>query len=387
MDEPIIVTNGKFSISVDVRKPSRSVDFSVKFDPGKLPPPGVRQWRDLQNREVFKGPDGRWRLQSSREKLQKRIGNAYNHNVKEKNRASDEDGVAEKAFSLSERLIKNLLLAKNDSNKMDLKVDFESKIDSLVLDKKTKKDWKRATYASAEAIQGFLKAKGKEVSDVEHVGNSTQEDKFFTSDLIITTTDGKRLGVSLKKSGNARMFNSSINKDNNVKKFFSEQDRLLKMFAPAELKDKKFNRSIRKEIFENNKGKKIGDKTLESHLVELRNNLRKDLSDEVDAATHINKISNQIDKIFNAVGNGTLIIVAGNSIFSSEELSKLNSKLPEKLNKFDAQSGEDFIRKGGEYIAKVGIRQDGIGYGTSMKLEATFTSPFVRNYFTKYTND
>ena len=392
MDEPIIVTNGRFSISVEVRKPSRNVDFGVKFDPSKLPPAGAKQWWDVQDREVFKGPDGHWRLQASKEKLQKRMSNAYDQNIKEKNKINTNEGVIEKAFSLSEKLIKDLLLTKNDSSKIDLKVDFESKIDSLVLDKKTKNDWKKATYASTEAIQNFFKAKGQSIKDIEHVGNSTQEDKFFTSDLIITTTDGKRIGVSLKKSGNARMFNSSINKDENVKKFFNEQEKLLRMFAPPKFKNEKFNRSIRKEIFESqkdkeNKIKKIGGKSLDTYLTELRNNLRKDLSDEVDAATHINKISGQVDKIFNAVNNGTLIIVAGNSVFSSEELNKLNNRIPEKLNKFDAKNGEDFIKKGGESIAKIGMRQDGIGYGTSMKLEATFVSSFVRNYFTKYTND
>lgn len=389
MGEPIIVTNGRFSISIETRKPSRNVDFAVKFDPGKMPPAGVKKWWDIRNREVFQGPDGRWRLQSSKENLEKRIRSGYNRNVRGKNESTSNEGVIEKAYSLSENFIKDFLLAKNDSSKMDLKADFESEIDNLILTARTKREWKKATYQSSEAILGFLKTKGKTISNVEHVGNSAQEDKFFTSDLIITTDDGKKLGVSLKKSGNARMFNTTISKNENVEKFFLEQEKILRMFAPPELKDKKFNRKIRKEIFEKNMSKEteIDGRTINKYISEISGNLKRNLSEEVDAVTHINKISDQIDKIFNAVSNDTLIIVAGSSIFSSKELNRLNSTLPEKLNKVDAKSGEDFIKKGGEYIAKVGIRQDGIGYGTSMKLEAVFVNQFVKNYFTKYTND
>lgn len=397
MDEPIIVTNGRFSISVEVRKPSRNVDFGIKFDPSDRPPPGAKKWWDINDNPVIKGPNNSWKLDKNikETKLQKRMGVAYDRNVapqKTQEKVKDSGEVIEKAYSLSENLIKNLLLANNDSSKMELRADFESKIDDLILAENTKKTWKEATYASTEAIQNFLKTKGQNIKGVEHVGNSTQEDKFFTSDLLITTTDGKKLGVSLKKNGNTRMLNTSINEDEHVKKFFEEQENLLRMFAPPELKNKKFNRSIRKEILESQgdkktKIKKIDGESLDERLLKLRNGLRKDLEDEVDAATHINKISGKVNKIFDAIDNGTLIIVASGSIFSSEELNKLNNKTSEELNNFDAKNGENFIRKGGVSIARIGIRQDGIGYGTSMKLEATFVGSFVKNYFTKYTND
>lgn len=372
MDEPIIVTNGKFSISIETKKSLKNVNFGagpITLRPGK--PKEATQWYDVNNRQVYRRPNGHWSYinpDQSRKNLERRMSNAYDRNVKPT--PSPKVGRVS-AHTLSEKLIKDLLLTKNDSSKIKLKGVFESEINKLDSDNKTKKDWIESTYNSMRAIQTYLENNGEQIKNVEHVGNKVQPEEFYTADIIIQTNK-RKLGVSLKKTGNARMYNTSINKDSRVQEFFTSQDDLLKKFVPEETK---LNRKLRKEIFNKNKNQKINDLTLEKHLSNLRVNLQQSLKDDIDNVLNSSNIVDKVQKIFDAINKDTLILVSNNNVIDSSSLKRLGQN---QLEPRHAKDGSNFIYYGNLAVARLGIRQDGMGYGTSMKLEANFTQQFIR---------
>lgn len=376
MDDPLIITNGKFSISIETKKPSRNIDFGagpITLRPGK--PKEATQWYDVNNRQVYRRPNGHWSYTNpdqSRKSLEKRMSNAYDRNVKPSVAQTSPANIGKaSAHTLSENLVKDLLLTKNDSSKIKLKGVFESEINKLESDDKTKKDWIESTYNSIQAIQAYLENSGEQIKNVEHVGNKTQPEEFYTADIIIQT-DKRKLGVSLKKTGNARMYNTSVNKDSRAQEFFAAQDSLLKRFVPE---GTKLNRKLRKEIFNNNKNQKIDGLTLEKHLSNLRVNLQQSLGDDIDNVLNSSNIVGKVQKIFNAINKNTLILVSNKDVIDSSNLKRLGQN---QLEPRHAKDGSNFIYYGNIAVAKLGIRQDGMGYGTSIKLEANFTQQFIR---------
>jgi hypothetical protein len=384
MDDPLIITNGKFSISIETKKSPKNVNFgagSITLRPGK--PKEATQWYDVNNRQVYKRPSGHWSYtnpEQSKKSLERRMSSAYDRNVESSSaQKPPAQGTKTSAHTLSENLIKDLLLTKNDSSKVKLKGIFESEINKLESDDKTKKDWIDSTYNSAQAIQAYLDNSGEQIKNIDYVGNKAQSEEFYTADIIIQT-DKRKLGVSLKKTGNARMYNTSINKDNRVQEFFAAQDDLLKRFAPQ---GTKLNRKLRKEIFSNNKNQKIDGLTLEKHLSNLRVDLQKNLKDDIDNVLGSSNIVGKVQKIFNAINKNTLILVSNKDVIDSSNLKKLGQN---HLEPRHANDGSNFIYYGNTAVARLGIRQDGMGYGTSIKLEANFTQQFIRE-LTKNTND
>lgn len=377
MDEPIIVTNGRFSISIETKKSPKNVNFgagSITLRPYK--PKGATEWWDVDGRPVYKRPSGHWSYtnpKQAKKSLEKRMSSAYNRNVE------SSQGGKTLAHVLSEKLIKDLLSAKNDSSKVKLKGIFESEINKLESDDKTKRDWIDSTYNSAQAIQTYLDSNGEQIKSIDYVGNKVQPEEFYTADIVIQTNK-RRLGVSLKKTGNARMHNTTLNADNRVQEFFAAQDDLLKRFAPQETN---LNRELRKQILDKNKNKKIDGITLEKHLSGLRINLQKELSDDIDNVLNSNNLVDKVQKIFNAINKNTLIIASNKDIIDSSNLKKLGQN---HLEARHASNGSNFIYYGNLAVARLGIRQDGLGYGNSIKLEANFTQEFIRK-LTKNTND
>lgn len=376
MDDPLIITNGKFSISIETKKPSRNVNFGagpITLRPGK--PKEATQWYDVNNRQVYRRPNGHWSYTNpdqSKKNLERRMSNAYDRNVKPSVAQTSLPKIGKaSAHTLSENLVKDLLLTKNDSSKIKLKGVFESEINKLESDDKTKKDWIESTYNSTQAIQTYLENNGEQIKSIEHVGNKTQPEEFYTADIIIQT-DKRKLGVSLKKTGNARMYNTSLNKDSRVQEFFAAQDNLLKRFASE---GTKLNRKLRKEIFNNNKNQKIDGITLEKHLSNLRVNLQQSLKDDIDNVLNSSNIVGKVQNIFNAINKNTLILVSNKDVIDSSNLKRLGQN---QLEPRHAKDGSNFIYYGNIAVAKLGIRQDGMGYGTSIKLEANFTQQFIR---------
>jgi hypothetical protein len=84
----------------------------------------------------------------------------------------------------------------------------------------------------------------------------------------------------------------------------------------------------------------------------------------------------------NNIKEGSLIIVSGDKIVDKDSLKKLSgidaSDL--EIQYIDERNkGRAILLKYGNLaLAKIGIRQDGIGYGKSVKLEANFTQEFIR---------
>lgn len=358
------------------KKSPKNIDFgagSITLRPGK--PKEATQWYDVNNRQVYKRPNGHWSYvnpDKSKRNLENRMANAYDRNVKPvKAQSTPSQGGRASAHSLSENLVKDLLLTKNDSSKIKLKGIFESEINKLESDDKTKKDWIESTYNSVDAIKTYLENSGEQIKGIEHVGSKTQSDEFYTADIIIQT-DKRKLGVSLKKTGNARMYNTSLNKDSRVQEFFIAQDNLLKRFVPE---GTKLNRKIRKKIFNENKNKKIDGVSLEKHLSSLRVNLQQSLRDDIDNVLNSSNIVGKVQKIFNAIDKNTLILVSNKDVIDSSNLKTLGQN---HLEPRHAKDGSNFIYYGDIAIAKLGIRQDGMGYGTSIKLEANFTQQFIR---------
>ena len=87
-----------------------------------------------------------------------------------------------------------------------------------------------------------------------------------------------------------------------------------------------------------------------------------------------------VEKVFKAVHGGTLIIVADNKLVDSKSIRQF-----EGLRVSHAEDGSNFIINGNNRVAVLGIRQDGKGYGTSIKLEANLTTDFIRENSRQYT--
>lgn len=366
MAEPFIITNGKFSISIETKNKVKSANFSrgVELAPGK--PDDAAVWKDTRGNTVYKNPrTGHWRYYDTQKDTSRRMSSAYNLLKEQESREKE----IKQIHKASELYIVDSLMGR--------KSKFVNQLDEK---------WKNSSDNSVKVIQKYLSRTGEVVKNVEYVGNKSQPDEFYTADIIIQT-DKRNLGVSLKKTGNARMHNSSINQEEKSKEFFRKQDKLLSLFAPE---GTRLNREIRKEIFLNNRNKKLNNgKTLEKTLNELRREVSKSLTKDIDNVTKSNNLLGKLNKIFNAIDNDTMIIVGDNLFVDSKGLQKLRNENKDKNPSFvlaHNKDGSNIIQYYGVGVARVGIRQDGKGYGTSMKLEATFTQEFTKK-MAKTTHD
>lgn len=396
MGEPIIVTNGKFSISVEVKNPPKKINLAENannYIPEgiKLAAKGIEGflWTDPKTNITYKKIKGHW-YKANREQLREVSKKAH-----EIIRSVQDQGAKNtSAYVLSEKLIVGLLSANDDQSKLKLKDQFESDINKTDITDKTKKLWIKYTYNSFEVIQNFLKENNMQIEKVTHVGNKKQADEYYTADLLMKTDKGM-FGISLKKTGNARLHNTSLNKNKSaiegVQQFISNQDKLLKKFATLDDDLKKYvpeevklNRKIRKEIFQKFEGKTaksvlIEGKTLEQYISKERGKLQQGLKDNIDKVLESSNLVENVGKIFEAIHGGTLIIVANDKLVDSKSIKKL-----ERLSVAHANDGSNFVMNGNNRVAVLGIRQDGKGYGTSIKLEANLTTDFIRENSRKY---
>ena len=200
MDEPIIVTNGKFSIFIETKKSIKNADFgkSIQLAPHK--PDDAIVWKDIGGRNVFKNPrTGHWKYYPTPKDTATRMDKGARELEEAKRRGTQNKNVkTERPYVSSEKLIVSLLSTNDDESKSKLKEEFESDINKTEAKENAKKKWIDSTYNSFEVIQNFLKENNMQIKRVIHVGNKVQEDRYYTADLLIETNKGT-LGVSLKK--------------------------------------------------------------------------------------------------------------------------------------------------------------------------------------------
>lgn len=369
--KPVVVSNGRFSVSVETIKKSRAktTNFAVELLPGK--PEGATSWFDVNNRPVKYNTqtDAWYHKDSSGQKDRRRISRSAQSQSNKPKVVSKEI----RAFQLSEKFIASALL--NDNNQ--LRNRFEQEVNLLYGNeaRDSAKSWIDSTYKSINTIRNYLTTTDEKVEETEHVGSKVQSDEFYTADILIKTNK-RTLGVSLKKTGNTRMHNTTLNRNQYdiVDQFLKEQDKLYSRFVDE---GTKLDRKTRKELLSKHEKTKIGDKSLKEHLIGLRAKMQKALEEDIEAVLEKKNIVGQVKKIFNAIENKTLIIATDDTVVDDIALNALN--LDEKRVRIaTAPDNAKIIEYGGIPVARLGTRQDGLGYGQTIKLEASFVRPFFK---------
>lgn len=386
------LSNNLFYLDIDVNKTpikNKKLDFAVEeLAPGK--PDNAAAWVTKSGLPVFYYPPTKaWRYTNpntgSVYETKRRGGKFYRISEGTK----DETSVKDQIYTLSEKIVGESLVS-NTSKREKLIKWFEDKLLKYKGTPKTKKGWVNSTYKSITAIDSYLSTalEGKAVS-YEHVGkDKTVDEKFGTSDIKLTLDNGRTLGVSLKKEGDARLHNSSINSEQKTKDYFIEQRKYL--LEAARKNGKKIPEGHEPGREESKKIKDLyGNKVLESTGKTLNQTLEEShkqfVNNALSSSTDIiknNKLVEKIGTVFKNVQAGNLIIVSGDKIIDAESLGDLDTS---KLTIAEDTGTEDDTKlitliHDGVTIARIGIRQDGIGYGYSAKLEANFTKEFINTY-------
>lgn len=386
------LSNSLFYLDIDVNKApikNKKLDFAVEeLAPGK--PDNAAAWVTKSGLPVFYYPPTKsWRYTNpntgSIYETKRRGGKFYR--VIEGTK--DETSAKDRIYTLSEKIVGESLVSDTFKKEKLIKW-FEDELLKYNGTPKTKKGWVDSTYKSVTAVDSYLSnvLETKAVS-YKHVGKDKKVDEEFgTADIKLTLDNGRTLGVSLKKEGDARLHNSSINSEEKTKNYFIQQRKYLREAArkngkeipegynPGRKESRKIKESYGDTILEST-GKTLNQTLEESHKQFVNNAL----SNSTDIIKN-NKLVEKIGTVFKNVQAGNLIIVSGDKIIDAESLEGLDTS---KLTMMKGNEQKDGTRPillmhGQVAIARIGIRQDGIGYGYSAKLEANFTKEFINTY-------
>lgn len=354
MDEPIIVTNGRFSISIDVNQQVKSADFgrSIELAPGK--PEDVTAWKDIYGRDVYKHPrTGHWRYYPT----QKDTASRFKKGVKE---AVREGKIPDKNI-LREKQTRRQLHTNSELYVRDSLMGKESSYKNLL-----NESWKNASDMSVKAIRDYFSTTGETITRVDYVGNKKNIDqKYTTADLLITT-DKRTLGVSLKKDSQARLWNSTISRKSNsiVDGFVRSMKENLERISG----EKVSNRKKAKEVYSLNKDKVFdftNGLTLEEYSKVQHKNLKNELEPLREAEARKN-IKPKVERVINSVRNNDLIIVYGQKVLDNTTIPDGDLEIQS-----NEKTGQTLFTINNIPLAVINIRQDGLGYGPAIKLEAS----------------
>lgn len=356
MDEPIIVTNGRFSISIETKGSIKNADFgrSIQLAPGK--PDDVTVWKDVYGRDVFKHPrTGHWRYyptpKDTASRFKKGVREAVSEGKVPSKNILKENQTQRQLHTNSELYIRDSLMNKKSS--------YESMLNE---------SWKNASDMSIRAIRDYFSSTGETIQKVDYVGNKKSIDqKYITSDILITT-DKRTIGVSLKKDSQARLWNSTINRNKNsvVDSFVRSMKQNLERISGEKVN----NRKKAKEVYFSNKDKVFdftNGLTLEEYSKVQHKNLKNKLEPLREAEAERN-IKPKVEKVINSIRNNDLIIVYGQRVLDNTTIPDGDLKIQNNEN-----TGQTLFMIDNTPLASINIRQDGLGYGPAIKLEASIT--------------
>lgn len=417
MHRPIVVTNGRFFVSVETKKPSNKMDFAIDpLAPNK--PEEATSWFTTTSKPVELNPKtDRWTytdLEDRRKELEDRMEEAYDKRIDDilnrperSNTPTSGETLTTQIHTLSERCIGDALVPQKESREGILKkfrddlLKTNKKISEKELDK-----WYESSVRSINAIEDYIVSvfgEEKKVKSYRHVGMEKKiDEKFGTADIIITIgnddSDDRELGISLKKEGDARLLNTSINTQNIAIDYLKEQQKLLKRVAKMfgdELgeipENKRLKKAQSKEIITKYGNRKIsGQKTLNEVLQERHKKLKENALRNINDIVSENNLIGKIDSVIKNIKDGSLIVVSGGSIVDKDSLTNSGGidTSNVKISPKDTSKGKLSLvwfetkdkKEKEKVIATIGVRQDGIGYGVSVKLEANFSKTFIQDF-------
>lgn len=351
------VTNGKVFVSVSIEKSSLfdTVDFGVKkLAPDK--PKDATVWKDTEGRKVFFSSETKtWRYEPTEK--------GKNHQETKQNNLNPK-----KIHFYSENMIRELLSSKTKEEELEVMDKYRDLFARINSGEKARIDWYEKGQKSIKAIREYLEDNNEKLIEVKYVGNDKNlDDKYITSDLLIKT-DKRVLGISLKKSAQARLWNSVVSRKNNpvVNDYIINMRNLLQKISGEAVNNRKDAKRIlyknNKKVFNETDGLSLMDYSILKHR-ELRKNLK-----PLRAKLAEEKIKPQVNKILDAIKNNTLIIVYEDKILDSTSLP-----LGELQIQDNEKTGQTLLTLGEVPMAVINIRQDGLGYGPAIKLEASIS--------------
>lgn len=371
------------------------VDFSnIKLAPGK--PSTATIWKDIKGRPVSKDPQtGEWVLDKKKSTAQRmeqaRISGKWRGPVvKEKtNRASKRPEIKDpinpskskrqEQSTLSEKFIAESL--KKNSNQ-ELVKGYTDKLDD---------SWIESSLSSINAIKKYFSKVG--IENVEYVGNKRIKD-YPTADILITDKNGKKVGVSLKKSGNSVVNNTTLGtelgKSKNEKgRVFQEpinrymdslNEELIEVAKSKNKniskKDLKNNKSLRKYIYQ-----ELGEQSLKDRVKLLHSEFKKEIKSRSLKNFSDKHILPRLKNVLNAIQQNKIIIASGDQIIDNKDSRINNATLePTVLHKTNAQALIFLKTSKGERHAFgiINPRQEGVGYGSTFRADTSFSQSFLR---------